>query len=190
MFFATRSLKQKVGNTIPDWTRSWPCFARHVACPQHASQPCVFSNCVTLSWLKKFKQITGKYYHNVSIFQASILTKSSESELLRPWQNNWLVPVTRPTLAQNVLKSPTQYTFWELRQEIKIMGIHKRNVKSWWRYFPNGDMRCRLGVHGVGYRKLLTRICPNFEMLHFIHKNVSRVFSVIVDSPIYRSHDY
>ena len=25
------------------------------------------------------------------------------------------------------------------------------------------------------YRKLITRICPNVEMLHFIHKNVSRV---------------
>ena len=35
-------------------------------------------------------------------------------------------------------------------------------VKSWWRYFPNSDRWCRLGMHGfhLGYWKLITRICP------------------------------
>ena len=62
-----------------------------------------------------------------------------------------------------------------------------RIVESWWRYFPNGDTWYRLGVHGfhLGYRKLITRICLNYQNAPF-HKNVSRVVSVKSDSPICR----
>ena len=101
----------------------------------------------------------------------------------RPWQNNCLVPVTWPTLAQNALNRRLSIF---LRAPARNWNHGDKIVESWWRYFPNGDMWCRLGVHGfhLGYRKLIHESVRTFKMLHFIHKNVPRVFSVKSDSLI------
>ena len=81
----------------------------------------------------------------------------------RPWQNNCLVLVTRPTLPQNALNCRLSTFLRALARNWNHGDSWNDIVKSWWRCFPNGDMWCRLGVHGfhLGYRKLITRICPN-----------------------------
>ena len=55
----------------------------------------------------------------------------------------------------------------------------KWNVKKLAAIFSHGDMRCRLAVHGfhLGYRKLITRICPNVRNAPFhSQKQVSCFF--------------
>ena len=76
--------------------------------------------------------------------------------LIRLDQNNFLVPVTRQTLAQNVLnrrlntflRAPANCEFIKWNQT-KLVAIFSK-----WRW-------CRLGVHGfyLGYWELITRIC-------------------------------
>ena len=85
---------------------------------------------------------------------------------IRPWQNNCLVPVTRPTLAQNALNRRLSIF---LRAPARNWNHGDEIVESWWQNFPNGDTWYTLGMHGfhLGYRKLITRICPNYQNAPF-----------------------
>ena len=89
---------------------------------------------------------------------------------LRLDQNNCLVPVgTQPTLAQNALNR-WLVTFLRAPARNRNHGESWNEiVKSWWRYVSNSNRWCKLGVHGfyLGYRKLITRICPKARNVPF-----------------------